>query len=118
MKTILMCVVMILFIGGVEAHAEQWKITAYCACTKCCGPSAKGITASGKEVRSGMVACNWLPFGTKVAITGMGAYLVEDRGARSLFGSKKNHIKHLDIYMPDHKEALKFGVRYTEVTIL
>ena len=101
------------------AYAEQtWKITAYCACQHCCGPGAKGITASGKKVQTGMVACNWLPFGTKVNIKGMGVYVVEDRGAKSLFGSKTNKIKHIDIYFKSHQEAKRFGVKYLEVTIL
>ena len=98
--------------------AEVWKITSYCACQKCCGPNAQGITASGKKVSEGMVACNWLPFGTKVNIEGLGVFSVQDRGAKSLFGSKTNHIKHLDVFLPTHKQALKFGVKYLEVKII
>jgi 3D (Asp-Asp-Asp) domain-containing protein len=77
-----------------------------------------GITASGKKAKEGMVACNWLPFGTRIHIKGMGVFIVEDRGAKSLFGDRNNHIKHIDVYMPSHSEALKFGVKYKEVTIL
>jgi len=98
------------------AYGEVWKITAYDACKKCCGKT-DGITASGKLAKAGYVACNWLPFGTKVEIEGMGTYLVQDRGAKSQFGSKKNHIKHLDVYMATHQEAKKFGVKWKEVTI-
>ena len=29
---------------------KTMTITYYCSCTKCCGPNAKGITASGKKV--------------------------------------------------------------------
>ena len=65
-----------------------------------------------------MVACNWLPFGTKVYIKDLGYFTVQDRGARSLFGSKSNHIKHLDVYLPTHHSALHFGVKYLEVTVL
>ena len=96
---------------------EVWKITSYCSCVKCCGKS-DGITASGKPVKYGYVVCNWLKFGTKVNIKGLGVFVVADRGAKSLFGSKNNHIKHLDVYMPTHSQALKFGVRYTTVEIL
>jgi 3D (Asp-Asp-Asp) domain-containing protein len=101
-----------------KAHAgEVWKVTSYCACQHCCGPNAKGVTASGKQVKEGMVACNWLPFGTQVKVEGLGTFTVEDRGARSLFGSKTNHIKHLDVYMPTHQAARQFGVKYLEVQI-
>src|SRR5215203_735405 len=27
----------------------EMEVTAYCPCTKCCGPKAQGITASGKR---------------------------------------------------------------------
>jgi 3D (Asp-Asp-Asp) domain-containing protein len=100
-----------------EAFAsETWKITAYCPCSQCCGKS-NGITASGKKAHYGYVACNWLPFGSKVRIAGLGEFIVMDRGAKSQFGSKNNHIKHLDIFMNSHKEALNFGLQYREVSI-
>ena len=84
---------------------------------KCCGKT-DAITASGKKAQYGMVACNWLPFGTRVKIKGLGVFTVADRGAKSLFGSKNNHIKHLDVYMPTHSQALKFGVRYAAVEVI
>jgi len=40
-----------------------------------------------------------------------------DRGAKSLFGDKTHHIKHLDIYLPTHKQAKAFGVKYLEVEV-
>jgi 3D (Asp-Asp-Asp) domain-containing protein len=116
-RRILLALIFALIFHTNAFAADLWKITAYCSCVKCCGKS-DGITASGKKVRFGYVACNWLPFGTKVSISSLGDFTVQDRGARSLFGSKSNHIKHLDIYFPTHKEALKFGVKYLEVTIL
>lgn len=97
--------------------AEAWKITAYCACQKCCGKS-DGITASGQKAHYGVVAGNWLKFGTKVKIEGLGVFTVQDRGAKSLFGSKSNHIKHLDVFLPTHKQALSFGVKFLEVEVL
>lgn len=33
-----------------KTYLGKFKITHYCACTKCCGTNAKGITASGKQV--------------------------------------------------------------------
>jgi 3D (Asp-Asp-Asp) domain-containing protein len=123
-KLYVIAVVVCLLLGAsiASAQEEAWKITAYCACTKCCEKDIDdplyAITASGKKAEYGMVACNWLPFGTRVQIEGMGIFTVQDRGARSLFGSKKNHIKHLDVYLPTHKQALLFGVKYRKVTIL
>jgi 3D (Asp-Asp-Asp) domain-containing protein len=96
---------------------EVWKITSYCACQKCCGKT-DAITASGKKAQYGMVACNWLPFGTKVKVEGLGVFTVQDRGAKSQFGSKTNHIKHIDVYLPTHKQALQFGVKWLEVEVL
>lgn len=108
---------MALFASERMASAETWKLTAYCACVKCCGKS-DAITASGKRAKTGMVAVNWLPFGTRLLIKGHGIYTVQDRGAKSQFGSKTNRIKHLDIYMPTHQQARQFGVQYADVTVL
>ena len=112
-------VIATVLIGGFfsPVWADTFKITAYCSCVKCCGKS-DGITASGLPVRQGYVALNWLPFGTRVSIEGMGEFRVQDRGAKSLFGSKKNHIKHLDVWFPSHAEAKRFGVQYKNVEIL
>ena len=117
-KRWMLLAIFLLVFNTQEAWAEKWRITAYCACQKCCGKNAQGITASGKKVMEGMVACNWLPFGTKVKIEGMGMFVVEDRGAKSLFGSKTNHIKHLDVYKKSHWQARMFGNQYREVEIV
>jgi 3D (Asp-Asp-Asp) domain-containing protein len=96
------------------ARAEEWKVTAYCACPKCCGKYSDGVFASGKKVYVGGVAVNWLKFGTKITIDGK-EYTVEDRGAKSIFGTKDKPIKAVDIYFESHNEARKFGVQYLEV---
>ena len=115
----ILIILLMLMLGTYSvAYADQWKVTAYCACTKCCGEQAQGITASGKKVEVGMVACNWLPFGTRLFIDKLGMFVVEDRGAKSLFGSNDNHIKHVDVYLSTHEEAKRFGVRYLDVEIL
>jgi 3D (Asp-Asp-Asp) domain-containing protein len=113
----LMVLALVIWMGNTAWASETWTITAYCSCVKCCGKS-DGITASGKKAKYGMVACNWLKFGTKVNIAGLGIFKVQDRGARSLFGSAKNHIKHLDVYMPSHSQALKFGKQYKIVEVI
>jgi len=116
-KRYFLAVVFALIFHSQVFAANPWKITAYCACLKCCGKT-DAITASGLKVRYGYVACNWLPFGTHLYIQGLGYFTVQDRGARSQFGSKKNHIRHLDVYLPLHSEALRFGVKYLDVTII
>ena len=93
-----------------------WKITAYCACQKCCGKSPDnpkyGITATGTVATQGRTIAadpKVLPYGTVVYIDGH-AYTVEDCG-----GAIKN--ERIDIYFDSHEAALQWGVRYREVFI-
>ena len=82
-----------------------YKLTAYCACSKCCGKS-DGITASGVKAQAGRtVAAKSLPFGTELLINGE-IYTVEDRGVGSGV---------VDIFFDSHSEALDFGVKYAKV---
>ena len=85
-----------------------FKLTAYCACKKCCGKS-NGITASGARAVEGVTiaADKRFPFGTKLIIDGH-EYTVQDRGG----AIKSNRI---DIYFTSHQSALNFGVQYKEV---
>ena len=72
------------------------------------------ITAAGTTVRTGVVAANWLPLGTKVRIPeifGDQIFTVEDRM------HKRNQNK-LDVWFPNTGDALRFGVRMTRVEIL
>jgi len=117
MKKKMLLLIFLIIFHSTSAFADIWKITAYDSCKKCCGKD-DGITASGKIARYGYIACNWLPFGTKVYIQGLGEFIVMDRGAKSLFGSKYNHIKHLDIWMLNHKIARNFGIKYLDVEII
>ena len=91
---------------------EEYVITAYCHCVKCCGKS-DGITASGEKAVEGVTVAadtNILPFGTKVIIDG-NTYIVQDRGG----AIKGNRI---DLYFDSHQEALNFGRQTKQVTIL
>jgi 3D (Asp-Asp-Asp) domain-containing protein len=117
MKKKLLLLIFLTIFHSASAYADIFKITAYDSCKKCCG-KVDGITASGKIARYGYIACNWLPFGTKVYIKGLGEFKVMDRGAKSLFGSKKNKIKHVDIWLANHKMAKNFGVKYLDVEIV
>ena len=68
--------------------------------------SSPFITASGTKCRKGVIACNFLPIGTKVWIKGMGknAFIVEDR-------MHPRFSQRIDIWFADKKEAIKFGKR-------
>lgn len=98
-----------------EKQAHLWKnlpkesftinASAYTAAADECGKS-DGITSSGLKVeeRRTLACPPHLPFGTKLAIEGMGEYRCEDRGG----AIKGNHI---DIYMETKSEAFAFGRR-------
>ncbi len=96
---------------GISGQSGVYKVTAYCACMKCCGKT-NGITASGVKatVNHTIAAPRTFAFGTKVVIDGV-TYTVEDRGG-AIQGNR------IDIYMNSHSEALKWGVRYVEVEVL
>ena len=54
------------------------------------------ITATGKTLEGGMIANNFLEFGTKVYIEGLGLKTVEDRGSKKYF----NAINKIDVFVP------------------
>lgn len=87
----------------------EYKLTAYCACKKCCGKT-DGITASGIRAKEGVTIAadtRILPFGTKVIIDD-NEYTVQDKGG----AIKGNRI---DVYFDSHQDALEFGVQYKEI---
>ena len=97
---------------GEPLYTLKVNVTHYCACSKCCGKNADGITASGKRVASGMVAMSsHYPFGTVLVINGE-VYTVEDRGGSGI----ENDIARVDIYVEDHKQALRLGRYWAEAT--
>ena len=87
-------------------------VSAYCACTLCCGPHAAGITASGVAPAQGITVAGprRYPFGTRVQI-GTNIYTVQDRTAR-------RHDGEWDIYFTSHAAARQFGRRLLTVRIL
>jgi 3D (Asp-Asp-Asp) domain-containing protein len=95
------------------------QVTAYCACKRCCGPSAHGLTASGRSVsyNSGQFVAadtRLLPFNTKLIIPGYAndkPVEVIDRGG----AIKGNHI---DLFFPTHDQARQWGVKWIAVTVL
>jgi len=72
------------------------------------------ITASGTNVREGVIACNFLRFGTRVRfpqLYGEKIFVVEDRMA------VKNSHK-MDIWFVSRDQAKQFGVKTAKVEIL
>lgn len=93
------------------SKVKIYKVTAYCACAKCCGKST-GRTASGKKATAGrtVAAPSTFKFGTKLSINGK-TYVVEDRGG----AIKGNRI---DLYVESHSAALRWGVKYLPVEVV
>lgn len=72
------------------------------------------ITASGTFVREGIIAANFLPFGTKVRIPslfGNEIFVVEDR----MNPRKKYQV---DVWFPTKEEAIHFGAHRTYIEVL
>ncbi len=72
------------------------------------------IAASGARVFDGMVAANFLPFGTKIRIPDMYGdkqFVVLDR-------MNKRYSNRVDIWMTSRAKALKFGVRTIRIEVL
>lgn len=98
---------------GEALYTLEVEVTHYCACAKCCGSNSDGITASGKRASRGMVAMSsHYPFGTQIMINGT-MYTVEDRGGSGI----ENDIHRVDIFVPDHNEALRLG-RYKKTATI
>lgn len=72
------------------------------------------ITASGGMVHDGVVAANFLPFGTRIeipALFGNKVFVVEDRTSERFSGR-------VDIWMPTVNDAIDFGIRNARIVIL
>lgn len=72
------------------------------------------ITARGTYVRDGIVAANFLPFGTKIKIPeiyGDKVFVVEDR-------MNRRYWHKIDIWFPDRESALEFGIKTVRIQIL
>ncbi len=72
------------------------------------------ITASGYRVRDGIVAANFLPFGTKIRIPeafGDKVFVVKDR-MNSRFNNR------VDVWFYTRQQALNFGIKYTYIEVV
>jgi 3D (Asp-Asp-Asp) domain-containing protein len=94
------------------------EVTAYCPCKKCCGPKARGVTASGKRVdhNAGLFVAadkDLFDFHTQLQIPGYAGgqtVPVLDRGG-AIKGNR------LDVFFPTHEQALRWGRRMIPVTV-
>lgn len=76
--------------------------------------SSPFITAAGTRTRDGIIAANFLNFGTRVkipALYGEKVFVVEDRMAARNSGK-------VDIWMPSKSLAMQFGVKKAEIVVL
>ncbi len=103
-----------------EHHKTVWMtVTAYCSCTKCCGPKARGLTASGRSIAYNggqFVAADTklFKFGTQIQIPGYaGGQPVEviDRGS-----AIKGY--HIDLFFASHDQARQWGKRWMAVEVV
>ncbi|MEK7478585.1 MAG: hypothetical protein AAB626_01515 [Patescibacteria group bacterium] len=72
------------------------------------------IAASGKYVYDGMVATNFLPFGTKIkipALYGDRIFTVDDR-------MNRRYQNRVDIWFADRESAMNFGLQRTVIEIV
>ena len=79
-----------------------------------CFSGNPALTASGTYPRDGIVATNFLPFGTKIrvpALFGSKVFVVEDR-----MSPKNNNT--VDIFLSSQQEAINFGRRGAYVEII
>jgi len=87
--------------------------TAYSSTVDQCD-STPFITASGQHVRDGIIATNFLPFGTKVRIPdiyGDKVFEVQDR-------MNARYNTRIDIWMGSRNEAMQFGLKQVKVEVL
>lgn len=96
----------------VEPKLIRMTATAYCSCRICCGRKARGITKTGTRATHGTLAVDprVLDLGSEVKIVGMGDFRCEDTG-RKIKGNR------IDIWMPTHAKAKKFGKRTVVVEV-
>ncbi|GJQ58624.1 MAG: hypothetical protein D8M57_12525 [Candidatus Scalindua sp. AMX11] len=98
------------------AGADEFTLTAYCSCEKCCDKDPSdmwyGITAIGVEARWGTVAVDKtvIKLGSALVVEGFPCTIFRAEDVGGAIGGK-----HIDIWFPNHRDALEFGVQKREV---
>lgn len=98
-----------------ESSRKMWVVATGYSSTVWETDDDPYITAAGTQVREGVIANNFFPFGTKIKIPelyGDKVFIVEDR----MHWTKSNY--HIDIWFPDYWQALNFGIKITYIEIL
>ena len=95
-----------------------FKVYAYCACQKCCGKNAHGVTATGTKVKEGRTIAvdpKVIPLGSTVYIKYKGKthkYIAEDTGGEWIQGFK------IDKYTKSHSACLQWGIKKCKVYVI
>ena len=108
-------------------YDKTFRVTAYCACEKCCGVWAtkRPLDEAGNQIVYGAsgdvletkVSCaSPLAFGTEIELKDYGTVVVQDRTADWVVDKYGQYI--VDIYMDNHEEARNWGLQYIEGKIL
>ena len=96
-----------------ERYTTIRTVTAYTSTVDQCD-STPFITANGTRVHDGIVAANWLKFGTRVRIPEMfgdKVFIVTDR-------MNPRFADRMDIWMDNYDNAIKFGTRHLTIEVL
>ncbi|MCP5002951.1 MAG: hypothetical protein GY941_03235 [Planctomycetes bacterium] len=100
----------------VNVRADEFTITAYCSCKICCDKDITdewyGITAIGVKARWGTVAVDRrvIKLGSTLVVEGFPRTVFRAEDVGGAIGGK-----HIDIWFPNHGDALEFGVQKREV---
>lgn len=97
---------------GKPTYTMKVTATAYNSTPEQCDDTPF-ITASGTQVRPGVIAANFLPIGTMIKIPayfGDQVFTVEDR-------MNPRYDKRIDIWMAEHSDARQFGVRTVAIEV-
>lgn len=102
--------VVMIVVEIISYRRDVFKITAYCGCKICCGKWSGGGTKTGTKLRFGVCAVDpkVIPLNSIVTIERLGTFRAEDIG-----GKVKG--KHIDVYTPNHYDAVDFGVHHLKV---
>lgn len=97
----------------VEKEVEWYYFLASGYSANDSSQGTNNITATGKEIKQGMIAVDpkVIPLGTRIEIKDMGVFVAEDTGGKI----KGNRI---DIYFDSREEAKNFGIKGIWVNII
>jgi len=110
---------------GVPEGYAYWKtvrakVTAYEPGKRSCGKYADGKTSIGQNawVMDGVATDpKAIPYGSYVVIPGVGAKQVDDTGKAMRDSWQRHGRYHIDLRMPYHSQATRWGVKYLDVKV-